>query len=317
MDRAKTLVRDYALSGFGKLHLDCSVPCADDRELPVEVIARRAAELAAVAEAACAGAGLPSPRYVIGTEVPPAGGAKAGEAHLAVTSPADAAVTLDLTHPAFSALKLDSAWERVVALVVQPGVEFGDASIHEYDRAAVAGLARFIETVPELIYEAHSTDYQTRESLQALVEDHFAVLKVGPGLTFAFREAVFALAEMEQVLVEREPSRIREVLEAAMLANPLHWQKHYAGTPDQQSFARQYSFSDRIRYYWVMPEVQKAFSRLLENFSNQPLPLALLSQYLPTQYTHIREKRLPNRAREILLDRVTDVLEDYRFACGD
>jgi D-tagatose-1,6-bisphosphate aldolase subunit GatZ/KbaZ len=316
MDKAKALLRDYALAGFGKIHLDCSVPCADDRELPVEVIARRAAELAAVAEAACAGVGLPLPRYVIGTEVPSAGGAKAGGDQMQITTPESAAETIEVTRRAFCDAGLESAWGRVIALVVQPGIEFGDAFIHEYDRAAAAGLVRFIKTVPGLVYEAHSTDYQTRESLRALVEDHFAILKVGPGLTFAFREAVFALAEMEQAIVEGEASHIRETLEAAMLANPLHWQKHYAGTPEQQRFARQYSFSDRIRYYWAVPEVQKAFSRLLSNFDNQPLPLALLSQYLPVQYSHIRENRLPNRAREILLDRVMEVLEDYRFACG-
>jgi D-tagatose-1,6-bisphosphate aldolase subunit GatZ/KbaZ len=316
MEKARRLVRDYALAGFGKIHLDCSVPCADDDELPVETIARRAAELAAVADTACAAAGLPLPHYVIGSEVPPAGGAKAAEHMLTITDPAEAARTIELTRQAFTGRGLGSAWERVVALVVQPGVEFGDESIHEYDRAAAAGLARFIETVSGLIYEAHSTDYQTRPALRALVEDHFAILKVGPGLTFAFREAVFALAEMEEILVEHDTSRIRETLEMRMQANPAHWQKHYGGSPRQQRISRLYSFSDRIRYYWSDPEVQKAFKKLLKNLGDAPLPLSLVSEFLPRQYEKIRAKELSNHPRALLLGRVGDVLDDYAFACG-
>ncbi len=310
-------MRDYALAGFGKLHLDCSLPCADDLDLPVETVARRAAELAAVADSACIDTGLPLPRYVIGTEVPPPGGARVGEGELAITNPADAAQTLELTRQAFNDQGLEPAWERVIALVVQPGVEFGGADIHEYDRAAAAGLAGFIETVPGLVYEAHSTDYQSRAALRALVEDHFGILKVGPWLTFAFREAVFALAEMEEILVEAETSQVRAVLDRRMQENPAHWHKHYDGSPRQQQMTRFYSFSDRIRYYWTDPEVQAAFKRLLDNLGKAPLPLSLLSQYLPRQYEKIRGSKIKNQVRALLLDRVTNVLDDYAFACGN
>lgn len=316
MDKAKALVRDYVQAGFTKIHLDCSMPCADDKELPVELIAQRAAELAQTAEAALHELPITNHdlRYVIGSEVPPAGGAKAGETHLTVSNPADAARTIELTRRAFSTLGLDSAWERVIALVVQPGVEFGDETVHEYDRRAAAGLKEFIETVPGLVYEAHSTDYQTRAALRTLVEDHFAILKVGPWLTFAFREAVFALAEIEAALCET-PSRIRETLEVAMLTNPVHWKKHYAGDAQTQRFARSFSFSDRIRYYWNTPETQQAFEQLMKNLSDKPLPLALLSQYLPEQYEKVRSGELKNHSRELLLARVLDVLDVYAIAC--
>ena len=314
MEKAKTLVRDYVQAGFTKIHLDCSMPCADDRDFPVELVAQRAAELAQVAESALR-TSHPALRYVIGSEVPPAGGAKAGETHLTVSNPADAARTINLTRQAFCALGLESAWERVIALVVQPGVEFGDETVHEYDRRAASGLKEFIEPVPGLVYEAHSTDYQTRAALRALVEDHFAILKVGPWLTFAFREAVFALAEIEAALCET-PSRIRETLEVAMLTNPVHWKKHYAGDAQAQKFARSFSFSDRIRYYWNTPETQRAFEQLMKNLGEKPLPLALLSQYLPQQYEQVRTGTLRNHPRELLIACVSDVLDDYAFACG-
>jgi D-tagatose-1,6-bisphosphate aldolase subunit GatZ/KbaZ len=315
MQKAKTLVRDYVSAGFGKIHLDCSLPCANDRGLPVEVIVQRAAELAQVAETQTSECHL-FPRYVIGTEVPPAGGAKAGENRLIVTNPADAAATIDLTRRAFSALGLDSAWERVIALVVQPGIEYGDETVHEYDRSVAVGLSRFIESVPGLIYEAHSTDYQTRAVLRALVEDHFGILKVGPALTFAFREAVFALAEIEAALGET-PSHIRETLDVAMLSNPAHWKKHYKGAAQTQKIARSFSFSDRIRYYWNTPETQQAFEHLLRTLGGKALPLTLLSQYLPEQYEKIRGGELQNNPRQLLLGQVLDVLDKYAFACGE
>ena len=71
------------------------------------------------------------------------------------------------------------------------------------------------------VFEAHSTDYQTPSALRNLVRDGFAILKVGPALTFAFREAVFGLAAIERTLVEKAVrSNIVETLERTMVARP-------------------------------------------------------------------------------------------------
>lgn len=313
MWKAADLVRAFVRAGFTKIHLDCSMPLGGETALPLEVIARRVAELARVAEEA-AGERRSALRYVIGSEVPPAGGARAGEGPPSVTRPEDAAATVEATRRAFFALGLEEAWERVVALVVQPGVEFGDEAIYEYDRSAAAPLARYIEGVPGMVYEAHSTDHQPLEALRAMVEDHFAILKVGPALTFALREAVFALADIETALGLDPPSGIREALEAAMLSNPVHWQKYYRGDPLSQKLARQYSLSDRIRYYWTASEVQAAFSRLMRNLGDRPIPLGLLSQYMPDEYRRVRCGELKNRPCDLLLGKVVKVLEMYRLA---
>jgi D-tagatose-1,6-bisphosphate aldolase subunit GatZ/KbaZ len=315
MEKARVMVSEYARAGFGKIHLDCSTPCADDTELSVEEMARRAAELAVVAENRCRSEGLPLPRYVIGTEVPAAGGTKAGEDELAVTRPADAAETIDLSRLAFRNAGIEAAWERVIALVVQPGVEFGHATVHAYDRVAARPLTEFIASVPGLVFEAHSTDYQSRSALRALVEDEFAILKVGPGLTFALREAIFALAEMEDQLCE-SPSGLRATLEHLMLAHPAYWQKHYAGSPVEQRLARAFSFSDRIRYYWAYPEAQAGVQSLLANLDQEAIPLTLVSQYFPTEYEQIRAGNLPLNSKTLLFGRMLKVLDDYRLACS-
>jgi len=324
MGKAKVLVRAYVLAGFSKIHLDASMRLGDDPPgpLPVEVAAERAAELAKAAEES-----LPSPlgregggegglRYVIGTEVPIAGGAQGKEEKPRATALPDLTESLDRSRAAFLSRGLESAWERVVAVVVQPGVEYGADFIWEYDRAAAAALSRFIESQP-LIYEAHSTDYQTGPALRQMVEDHFAILKVGPALTFALREAFFALAHMENELFPAEQrSNLIEVLEAAMLANPAHWQQHYRGDERAQALARKFSFSDRARYYWPVPAVQAACERLLANLGGRVLPLALLSQYLPGPYARVRAGEIPNSPRDLIRARVGEVLQDYAAACG-
>ena len=175
-----------------------------------------------------------------------------------------------------------------------------------------------IGAVPNLAFEAHSTDYQTEPALAALVEHHFAILKVGPGLTFALREALFALAAIEaELLPPEERSRLRERLDAAMLADPSHWRGHYPGDEAAQRLARAYSLSDRCRYYWPVPEVAAAVDRLFANLARRPAPLPLLSQYLPRQHDAIRAGTLTAEPRALVRHKVREVLDVYARACGE
>ena len=308
MSKARELVHQSVLSGYTKIHLDTTMRCADDPgdpkdALSEEIITERAVDLCQVAEAAFSKrpAGSPPPYYVIGTEVPIPGGEQEPEAGLSITRTEDLERTIELAKKAFLKRGLEAAWRRVIAVVVQPGVEFGDASVFAYHRDKARPLSRQIEKHDGLVFEAHSTDYQTRQALKAMVEDHFAILKVGPWLTYAFREAIFALAEIEREwLVEKKGitlSQIREALEKAMLANPVHWKKYYHGDEAYLSYARSYSYSDRCRYYWPQPEVDAALHNLLANLSDHPPPLPLLSQYLPVQYEAIRQGCLAKTRR--------------------
>jgi D-tagatose-1,6-bisphosphate aldolase subunit GatZ/KbaZ len=322
MAKAQALVRDCVRAGFTKIHLDCSMRLADDpaRALDVEVSARRAAQLAKVAEGVGAewsrtppaGAAVPewghsALRYVIGTEVPIPGGALGQEETVRVTKVEEARQTLEVTREAFLRAGLAGAWENVIGLVVQPGVEFGDELIHPYQSEAARELSKFIESQP-LIYEAHSTDYQTPEALRNLVRDHFAILKVGPALTFAYREAVFALARIEEELSpEAERSQVVQVLEEVMLQQPEHWSKYYNGNESEQAFKRKYSLSDRIRYYWVQPEVRHALKRLMHNLGDNVLPDSLLKEFAAT--TDLT-------AAQLIHQKIDMVLQDYLSACG-
>ena len=143
--RQKELVRAYVLAGFEKIHLDTSMRLGDDnREEPLsdEVIARRGASLCAIAEEAYAEIalkGAKAPCYIIGSEVPIPGGAQEAEEGVGVTRPEDCRRTISVFREVFLKYGLEDAWSRVIGLVVQPGVEFGDAEVFDYCREKAAG----------------------------------------------------------------------------------------------------------------------------------------------------------------------------------
>lgn len=318
MARAEVLIGQYVTAGFRKIHLDCSMSCAGDPvPLPDAVVAERAARLCVVAENAWRTAGGEAPVYVVGTEVPVPGGAHEDLEELSVTTPEAAAQTIKVHLQAFAAAGLEAVWPRVIGLVVQPGVEFDHHKVIDYQPERAVALSRLIEGEPTMVYEAHSTDYQTPSSLAALVAGHFAILKVGPGLTFALRETLWALADIEEQMIGigKESDFKNTVLEV-MRAEPEYWRKYYVGDPQRARFDQQYSLSDRIRYYWPHPDIQAAQARLIENLEREAPPLTLLSQYLPSQYEAVREGRVRNLPADLLKEGVAKVLRQYMDACA-
>ena len=316
MAHAEAMVAEYVAAGFTKIHLDASMACADDVTHPSdEIVAQRAAQLCKVAESARI-AGEP-PVYVIGTEVPVPGGATDSIHDVPATSVEAAAHTLAVHKQVFEQ-QLPGVWERVIALVVQPGVEFGHDAVLNYDPAKAAQLTAWLRSQPgSMVFEAHSTDYQLPAAYRSLVRDGFAILKVGPGLTFAMREALEALEDIEsQMIGEGERSRLSEVLERTMLSEPENWLPYYAGTPEQQKLLRRYSYSDRVRYYWARPQVMAAVERLVTNLSSIAIPESMLSRYLPAQYLRLREKQIAADPASLIVDHIRDTLRDYAAACA-
>jgi D-tagatose-1,6-bisphosphate aldolase subunit GatZ/KbaZ len=311
---AEAMVAAYAVAGFTKLHLDASMPCADDPSfLQDAVVAERAARLCRAAEQAEPGKTL---LYIVGTEVPTPGGATESLGHLHVTTRQAALQTLKVHKQVFAEHGLEHVWPRVVAVVVQPGVEFNHDSVVFYQPDKAADLITLLADQETLVFEAHSTDYQLPLGYQELVRDGFAILKVGPALTFAMREALFALATIETNLVaESQWSRLPEVIEQAMLNKPKDWVKHYEGAPREQALLRRFSYSDRIRYYWNDPHVQEAVDRLLSNLQKQPIPETLISAYLPEQYSRLRVQLASVAPQAFVLDRIRQALEPYAAAC--
>ncbi len=324
MEKARDLVRDYVLAGYSKIHLDASMPCADDRtaDFSEDTIADRAAMLCQIAEKAYAELPSESPEilYVVGTEVPAPGGESVESDAPTVTSAESVHRTLEAFRRAFAKRDLTTAWERVIALVVQPGVDFGADAVFDYDRSKAGELSAALSEHPGIVYEAHSTDYQNPRSLAEMVQDHFAILKVGPWLTFAYREALFGLAAIERELLDRRPgdrvSQVREALEQAMLLKPAHWKSYYHGDHKQVHRNLTYGYSDRCRYYWNEPSVQAEVARLMANLAALPIPLPLVSQYFPLEYEAVTERQFSPTPEMLIRNHIRHVLGIYSRACA-
>lgn len=314
MREAQKMVVAYAQAGFTKIHLDASMAC--DREgspLTDEVIAARAATLCAAAEGAC---GSRKPVYVIGTEVPVPGGATESLSHLEPTTREAAARTLEVHRRVFAENGLSAVLPRVIALVVQPGVEFNHLNVVDYDPLPAAHLSQWLKEESGLVFEAHSTDYQRPESYVRLVRDGFVILKVGPALTFALREALEALERIEADLVPAgERSRLSEVMEELMLREPQHWEHHYFGDESTKRLLRRYSYSDRVRYYWTNPQARAAVETLLQNLRARTIPEPMLSAYLPDAYRALRAGELVLDPLAIVKHCIRSVFGPYAEAC--
>jgi len=316
MKKSVNLIKAYVAAGFSKIHLDASMSCADDpTPLDPTVVAERAAVLCQAAEATATEEQKRLLTYVIGTEVPVPGGEASTIGTVHVTQEKDAARTLETHQIAFRALDLEEALTRVIAIVVQPGVEFDHTQIIHYQPHAAEALSGWIKPTP-MVYEAHSTDYQTRQAYHALVRDHYAILKVGPALTFALREAIFALAQMENELISPENrSHVLEVIDEVMLNEPGYWKKYYHPTWSQAMVDIHFSLSDRIRYYWPHPRIRQSVEKLIANLNEVSLPLGLISQFMPVQFERLADNSLAPTPHNLIIDKIQDVLRAYRFGC--
>jgi D-tagatose-1,6-bisphosphate aldolase subunit GatZ/KbaZ len=321
------MVRQFTLAGCTKIHLDASYSTADDpggvgSALDPVLIAERSADMAVVAEESSqelrqSNPSASLPVYIIGTEVPAPGGDDEVEREVQVTKPVDVERTIQLTRVAFMQRGLEDAWNRVVAVVAQPGVEHGNRKILEYDRTKAADLTDYVRGTP-FVLEGHTTDYQTAPALRKMVEDGIAILKTGQSQTAALREAAVLLEHMEKEWLGHDRkyrlSSFTDTLCRIMRENDQYWKGYY--TDADTDFNLLYSLFDRQRYYWTIPAVESAIARLIDNLSSKPLPLSLISQFMPNQYQRIRLGLLDNKPEALLVDRVIDHMREYSYACG-
>ena len=275
MEEARKMMAAYVEAGFRKLHLDCSMGCAGEPPaLDDATTAARAADLCAVAESLADDA-----LYIIGTEIPTPGGAHEEIDALTPTEPDAVRRTYDVHRRVFAEAGLEKAFERVIAIVVQPGVESAQMSVVQYDPEAARELVAALPAMPPLVFEAHSTDYQSPSALRSLVRDGFRILKVGPCLTFALRQTLYGI-EMACRETDGGPLALRETMERLMLADPVPWSGHVHGPEELRASLRHFGLSDRIRYYWPQDDARRALRDLEGRLRAAAPNPGLLSQYV-------------------------------------
>ena len=182
-------------------------------------------------------------------------------------------------------------------------------ALYKPDRAHE--LIAALEEMPGLLFEAHSTDYQPAAALSALVDGGFAILKVGPGLTFALREALYGVDAIADVIDRRAgEANLVTTMEALMVEQPASWAGHYSGGADEELLQRHFSYSDRIRYYWPDAKASAAVDDLFGRFTGD-IPETLISQYLGRLHADAVEKRVAPRPRDLCLAAIDAALAPY------
>ena len=314
MQKASELVRSYVVAGFNKIHLDTSMGCKDEpRMISDQLSAVRTIKLLKIAETTAQETNLPPPHYVIGTEVPTPGGANHLLREVIATTSKNAKKTIDTHLNMMKNEGLSHVIPRVIGLVVQPGVEFGNHNVIYYDRKKTTELTNILENYPNLIFEAHSTDYQGEEKLSELVKDGFLILKVGPELTFSLREGIYGLDLIASELFSSYGDRpLYKQIEKLMLLEPGHWKDYYFGTDMEKRLLCHYSLSDRIRYYWSSKVAKNAVEKLFDTIQGKKIPFTLIKQFLPSE---TKFADIPLDPKDLLISKITKNLEVYNQAC--
>ena len=99
-----------------------------------------------------------------------------------------------------------------------------------------------------------------------------------------------------------------------MLDRPEYWQSHYHGDGN----ARRPPAVTAIPTACAITGQTARLTTPLSGWyatADEPIPLPLISQYLPLQYSKVRDGALSSTPRELILDHIQDILHQYHAAC--
>ncbi len=269
MKNAEELIVACVEAGYAKIHIDTSMPLGDDPAvISPELKVERCVHLYQVAmetyeKLVAMEPNRLKPLFVIGTDVPFAGGLMTTTA---ITTPETLKHTLDLYQLEFVKRGCPDAFDDISAVVIELELDFDETGTYPHE--AVEKLKPIMREFPNLVLEGHSTDYQSKETLHLMKEDGIRIVKVGPALTYAHREALLSLSQIErEVVMDSERANYPCVLESAMLENPIYWEGWYSGDEKALHQQRMHGKMDRGRYYMTLTTVQNAELKLIENLN--------------------------------------------------
>ena len=302
------MVADYVAAGFAKIHLDASMACGGR-----SCGARRAD---------CGGArrsargrrrsgrpagGTTSRQYTLsGPRCRSPGGAAHGldatsRSHVRNRSLA----TLETHRRAFARAGIASSFARVIALVVQPGVEFDHHRVVDYQPVMADGPQQDAQRANRRSCSRRIPPTTSRQAaLSALVNDGFAILKVGPALTFAMREALYGL---DHIALETDPSwessALKPQMERIMLAEPKYWLDYYRGGPGRAACP------PTLQLQRSHPILLARRGRQSGSVSSpgkvwrcEPIAEPLISQFLPRCYQAVRRGIIAPHPQQLIFE---------------
>jgi len=320
LKKTGAFISDLVGLGFNILGIHAGISLKGDpvdQLLPQKVIIAREAALYQAAErAAAAVPDEKKPLYVI--DIHPGQGMT--EYQKKVVRKEDVEIAVDRFSQTAAAAGLPEIKERLLAVRISLGPGYNGEKVIPFDSSLLKELGGCTYNSKGMMLEALQTDFQSRDMLDRLVNNHFALLSVGPELTYTLREALFSLAMMENETMIGKPgvylSNFIIELDRAMQSAPQHWQKYYTGNGFEQLIARKYSLYDRSRFFWEDKNVRKMKKRLYDNMVKYPVPLTVLRQFMPRQYERVTAGKIENKPDALVMDAVRCALRRYSCACG-
>ena len=138
--------------------------------------------------------------------------------------------------------------------MIEPGMKYMHSKV-VVPRFKKFSKKKMISKNENFVFEAHSSDYQSKHTLKKLVENNFKFLKVGPELTYNYAKALFDMHHIEKKIFKTKNSNVKKVILSSMVNNSKYW-KGYYDKKNINLFLN--SKLDRRRYYLNSDKVDKS-----------------------------------------------------------
>jgi D-tagatose-1,6-bisphosphate aldolase subunit GatZ/KbaZ len=260
LERSKKLIKSYIDSGAQKIHIDTSIKLRHDKNFSKKEILKRTQNLFNNLNLDK----INNIFFVFGTEVPFAGGGIKKNQSAAKFSAKSAINESDFVK---KLLLKKFNYNKYFALVIDTNMEFFDRKIIKPNLKNLTEIVKYSKK-KNFYFEAHSTDYQSLNTLKKLVKNNFKFLKVGPELTHYLLKSLFLMEQFEnEHILKKNRSFFKQKLINEVLSNKTHWEKYYNEKDSTVVEKILKGKLDRARYYLNTTKVNESIKLLEKNIN--------------------------------------------------
>ena len=300
-----SLINDYLDQKFCKIHIDTSIKCKNDEYINSDIIFERTNEILNNDNIKKK---IKDKFLVVGTEVPLSG---SGDNENIIKTSKKQIETEVIKFKKI--LKKQNLKNNIFGLVIEPGMKYMHSSVTKPNFTNFTNKKN-ISKKNNFVYEAHSTDYQSKKILKQLVKNNFKFLKVGPELTYSYSRSLFFMENIEKNNFKLKNSNIKKIIFSSMLKNRKYWEGYYEKkTPELLLNSK----LDRMRYYFNSKPVVNSIKTLKKNINllDKKSILYFMDLSEKKEFLNFKNKKLSN-FDIIKLIFISKTLKRYFSACA-
>ena len=256
MQNSLKLVKSYLKAGYNKIHLDTSIKCLDDKKINNQLVYNRTSFIFKKLNLKKY---ISKIFFVFGTEVPLSGGND--------TNIISQTSINQIKSEFLSFKKLLGIKKLKFAMVIEPGMKFMHNNIKKPNLINFVQKKKFSKK-NNFMYEAHSSDFQSLNTLKNLVKNNFKFLKVGPELTYNLTKSFLYMEKIEIKLIKKK-SLFSKILFQHMNKNNTFWISYFKKKKKTTFKEIIKSKFDRTRYYLENKKILTSINLLKKNIDKQ------------------------------------------------